>query len=412
VTAVTQAARPSQAAVPALALTRLMLTDFRSYARARIELDARPVVLAGPNGAGKTNILEAVSFLAPGRGLRRARLASVARRGADGASVGPWAVAAEIRCGSNARALGTGPDPAPVEGARERRLVRIDGEPAKSQGALGQVTALVWLTPQMDRLFLDGAAERRRFVDRLAEALDPDHGGHVAAYEHAMRERLKLLKGETVAPQPGWLDALEARMAEEGVALAATRRLLAQRLDALARDATDPFPGASVAVEGLLETALDTQPALAAEDGFRAVLAANRRLDAESGMTQAGPHRSDLAVAHAGPGASAGMPASDCSTGEQKALLVALVLAHAHMVAEARRMMPLVLLDEIAAHLDRARREALLERLLALGAQAWLTGTDPETFASLGARAQFFAVAPGRVLGHGPPADAGGGSRP
>lgn len=389
-----------------------MLTDFRSYARARIDLDARPVVLAGPNGAGKTNILEAVSFLAPGRGLRRATLSGVGRRNNEGDPVGPWAVAAELCCGSDTRALGTGPDPAQVEGARERRLVRIDGEAAKSQASLGQLTALVWLTPQMDRLFLDGASERRRFVDRLAEALDPDHGGHVSAYEHAMRERLKLLKGETVAPQPGWLDALEARMAEEGVAIAATRRLLAQRLDALAREATGPFPGASVAIEGLLENALDEMPALAAEDFFRATLAANRRLDAESGMTQAGPQRSDLAVFHAGPGNSAGMPAADCSTGEQKALLVALVLAHAHMVAEARRMIPIVLLDEIAAHLDRARREALFERLLALGAQAWLTGTDHETFASLGARAQFFAVAPGRVLGHLPQADAGGSVRP
>jgi DNA replication and repair protein RecF len=389
-----------------------MLTDFRSYARARIDLDARPVVLAGPNGAGKTNILEAVSFLAPGRGLRHATLSGVGRRGTDGDPVGPWAVAAELCCGSDTRALGTGPDPAQIEGARERRVVRIDGEAAKSQAALGQLTALVWLTPQMDRLFLDGASERRRFVDRLAEALDPDHGGHVSAYEHAMRERLKLLKGETVAPQPGWLDALEARMAEEGVAIAATRRLLAQRLDNLARAATGPFPGASVAIEGLLEAALDDMPALAAEDLFRATLAENRRLDAESGMTQAGPQRSDLAVCHAGPGASAGMPASDCSTGEQKALLVALVLAHAHMVAEARRMIPIVLLDEIAAHLDRARREALFERLLALGAQAWLTGTDHETFASLGARAQFFAVAPGRVLGHLPQADAGGAVRP
>jgi DNA replication and repair protein RecF len=389
-----------------------MLTDFRSYARARIDLDARPVVLAGPNGAGKTNILEAVSFLAPGRGLRRATLSGVGRRGPSGDPVRPWAVAAELCCGSDTHALGTGPDPAQIEGARERRVVRIDGEAAKSQAVLGQLTALVWLTPQMDRLFLDGASERRRFVDRLAEALDPDHGGHVSAYEHAMRERLKLLKGETVAPQPGWLDALEARMAEEGVAIAATRRLLAQRLDNLARAATGPFPGASVAIEGLLETALDEMPALAAEDLFRATLAANRRLDAESGMTQAGPQRSDLAVCHAGPGASAGMPASDCSTGEQKALLVALVLAHAHMVAEARRMIPIVLLDEIAAHLDRARREALFERLLALGAQAWLTGTDHETFASLGARAQFFAVAPGRVLGHLPQADAGGMGRP
>lgn len=389
-----------------------MLTDFRSYARARLDLDARPVVLAGPNGAGKTNILEAVSFLAPGRGLRRATLSGVGRRNTDGDPVGPWAVAAEICCGSDTCALGTGPDPAQVEGARERRLVRIDGEAAKSQASLGQLTALVWLTPQMDRLFLDGASERRRFVDRLAEALNPDHGGHVSAYEHAMRERLKLLKGETVGPQPGWLDALEARMAEEGVAIAATRRLLAQRLDALAREATGPFPGASVAIEGLLENALDEMPALAAEDLFRAMLAENRRLDAESGMTQAGPQRSDLAVFHAGLGNSAGMPAADCSTGEQKALLVALVLAHAHMVAEARRMIPIVLLDEIAAHLDRARREALFERLLALGAQAWLTGTDHETFASLGARAQFFAVAPGRVLGHLPQADAGGSVRP
>lgn len=379
-----------------------MLTDFRSYARARIDLDPRPVVLAGPNGAGKTNILEAISFLSPGRGLRRAKLADIARRNAGTAVTGPWAVAATVMHGNETLSIGTGPDPEQPDGARDRRLVRIDGAPAKSQSALGHATALVWLTPQMDRLFLDAASDRRRFMDRLADALDPDHGSRVSAYEHAMRERLKLLKGEISAPEPGWLDALEARMAEEGVAIAAMRRLLAQRLDTLAREKVAPFPAAAVVAVGFLEAALDEMPALAAEDRFRAVLVENRRGDADAGMTQIGPHRSDLAVAHAGPGASTGMPACDCSTGEQKALLVALVLAHARLVAEARGMMPIVLLDEIAAHLDRARRDALFEILLGLGAQAWLTGTDHETFASLGARAQFFAVAPGRILGRGP----------
>ncbi|MEX2298421.1 MAG: DNA replication/repair protein RecF [Dongiaceae bacterium] len=391
------------AEVPALAITRLMLTDFRSYGRARLDLDARPVVLTGPNGAGKTNLLEAVSFLVPGRGLRRAKLGSVARRGSDGTAENPWAVAAEIATAAGGVSIGTGPDPEQGETARERRIVRIDGAPARSQAALGDIVALVWLTPQMDRLFLDGASERRRFMDRLAEALNPEHGSHVNAYDHAMRERLKLLRGESVSPERDWLDALEARMAEEGVAIAATRRLLAQRLDALVRETLAPFPAAAVMVEGLLESGLDTMPALAVEDRFRALLAENRRGDADAGMTQEGPHRSDMTVLHLGSGETArSMPAADCSTGEQKALLIALVLAHARLVAATRNITPLVLLDEIAAHLDRERRQALFELLLGLGAQAWLTGTDAEIFASLGNRAQLFAVAPGRVLGHGP----------
>jgi DNA replication and repair protein RecF len=392
------------AEVPALAITRLMLTEFRSYGRARLDLDARPVVLTGPNGAGKTNLLEAVSFLVPGRGLRRARLGSVGRRrGSDDTAGGPWAVAAEIATGTGSVSIGTGPDPEQSEASRERRIVRIDGTPARSQAALGEMVAIVWLTPQMDRLFLDGASERRRFMDRLAEALDPEHGSHVNAYDHAMRERLKLLRGESVAPEPDWLDALEARMAEEGVAIAATRRLLARRLDMLVRETLAPFPAAAVMVEGLLETWLDAMPALAVEDRFRALLAENRRGDGDAGMTQAGPHRSDLGVLHLGSGDIVrSMPAADCSTGEQKALLIALVLAHARLVAATRGIAPLVLLDEIAAHLDRERRHALFELLLGLGAQAWMTGTDAEIFASLGSRAQLFAVAPGRVLGHGP----------
>ncbi|MEX2199895.1 MAG: DNA replication/repair protein RecF [Dongiaceae bacterium] len=391
------------AEVPALAITRLMLTDFRSYGRVRLDLDARPVVLTGPNGAGKTNLLEAVSFLVPGRGLRRAKLGSVARRDSDGVAGNPWAVAAEIATAAGSVAIGTGPDPEQGEASRERRIVRIDGAPARSQAALGDIVALVWLTPQMDRLFLDGASERRRFMDRLAEALDPEHGSHVNAYEHAMRERLRLLRGESVPPERDWLDALEARMAEEGVAIAATRRLLAQRLDALVRETLAPFPAAAVMVEGILESGLDAMPALAVEDRFRAQLAENRRGDADAGMTQSGPHRSDMSVLHLGSGDGArSMPAADCSTGEQKALLIALVLAHARLVAATRALTPLVLLDEIAAHLDRERRQALFELLLGLGAQAWMTGTDAEIFTSLGNRAQLFAVAPGRVLGHGP----------
>ena len=371
-----------QQAPARLAVTRLTLTDFRCYVRERLELDARPVVLAGPNGAGKTNLLEAVSFLVPGRGLRRARLAEAARR--DGP--GTWGVAAHL-VGANGRTeVGTGREPAGPDVARERRAVRIDGEAAKGQAALGAVASAVWLTPRMDRLFMDGGGARRRFLDRLVFASDPAHAGRVTAYDNALRDRARLLKD--AAADATWLDALEHTMAEKGVAVAAARHHMAVRLDAVAATAAGPFPGARVRLIGTVEDWLAEMPALAVEDRLRAALASARTRDAESGGAAVGPQRSDMDVVHTGKE----IAARDCSTGEQKALLIALILAHARLLADEQGTLPLLLMDEVAAHLDGQRREALFERLLALDVQAWLTGTDADLFASFESRAQHFRV--------------------
>jgi DNA replication and repair protein RecF len=393
-----------RAAVPYLA--RLMLAEFRCYRDATLETDARPVVLAGPNGAGKTNLLEAISFLAPGRGLRRARLAEVERRpgsggafGADGAVAGPWAVAARLAVAPDGGEIeiGTGRDPAAGEGGPERRLVKIDGQFQKSQSALAERLAIVWLTPQMDRLFLDGAGDRRRFLDRLVYGFDAAHASRLSAYEQALRERARLLAPQngraSGAAEAAWLDGLEAQMAELGVAVAAARRDLLQRLRGAAADGFGPFPGAALALEGAVDDWLGQMPALAVEEALKRRLAETRAQDAQQGGASAGPHRSDLAVTHLG----RGRPAGECSTGEQKALLLAILLAYARALGLARGAQPLILLDEVAAHLDRARRRALFEALLELGAQAWLTGTDLEIFAELGPAAQFVAVDEGRL---------------
>jgi DNA replication and repair protein RecF len=371
----------------ALAVTRLTLTAFRNYRTLRLETAPAPVVLTGANGAGKTNLLEALSFLAPGRGLRRARLGDVGRRQAAGAAA--WAVAAVLATPDGPVDLGTGRDPHPDAG--ERRLVRIDGAPAKGQGELARRLGVAWLTPEMDRLFIEAAAGRRRFLDRLAYGFAPDHAGHLGAYERAMRERARLLRDG--APDPAWLGALEHAMAENGVAVAAARRDTVERLNRAMALGAGAFPRPAVAIDGTVERWLDEGPALAAEDRLRALLAGSRRQDAEAGGAANGPHRSDLAVHHV----DKDMPAAMCSTGEQKALLVAIVLAAARLQAVERGAPPLLLLDEIAAHLDEARRAALFDEICALGAQAWMTGTDRRLFDALDGRAQFFTVADGAL---------------
>ncbi len=379
-------AAPADHAAARLAVTRLDLCNFRNCASLRLEVEARPVVLTGPNGAGKTSLLEALSFLAPGRGLRHARASEVGRLEAGG---GGWTMAARIASPDGQISLGTGRDP--DGGQAARRLVRVNGTPARAQAALAECLSVVWLTPEMDRLFEDGAATRRRFFDRLVVGLDPAHAGRVQAYDRALRERARLLRDG--ARDPAWLDALEERMATEGVAIAAARREAAARLDALARDVTGPFPGAALAIEGEVEAWLDDRPALAAEDRLRQALAASRARDAEAGGAGHGPHRSDLRVRHLAMDRAAAL----CSTGEQKALLVAIVLAHARLLAAARGAAPVLLLDEVAAHLDEVCRRALFERLAELGVQAWLTGTDAGLFAPLGAWAQFLTVAEAAV---------------
>ncbi len=385
----------SPAGASAVWLARLTLSSFRSYAEAELETDGRPVVLTGANGAGKTNLLEAISYLVPGRGLRGARLSEVDRSisgsdpGAESASETgsrPWAVSAEVMTPEGPRQLGTGRDPAAT--GRERRLVKVDGSLVSSQQALGGVLGAVWLTPQMDRLFLEGAPGRRRFLDRLVLTFDPAHAGRVTAYEHALRERARILRDDNGSADPAWLTALEETMAERGIAVAAARRDMVGRLAAACAEAEGAFPRAGLGLVGDVEAWLAEAPALEAEDRFKAALEASRRQDAQTGGAALGPHRSDLAVRHL----ARRMPAAQCSTGEQKALLISIILAHARLVTLERGQAPLLLLDEIVAHLDAERRSTLFEALLALGAQAWMTGTDSGLFEDLGTAALLVTV--------------------
>lgn len=375
-----------------LAVRRLTLTDFRCYRLERIEAEGSPVVLTGPNGAGKTNLLEALSFLVPGRGLRRARLADVARLdlGAGAKAASTWGVAATVETAKGAVDIGTGFELGDGD-RREKRAVRVDGDAARGQAALADHVGCLWLTPPMDRLFLDGPPARRRFLDRLVFGSDPAHASRVNAYDHAMRERARLL-AESGADRV-WLKALEETMAAKGVAVAAARLEVAGRLGLRLQDGTGPFPKAAIRVTGTVEAWLRDGPALSAEEKLLTALEANRPEDARQGRTTLGPHLSDLAVRHLGNGRAA----ETCSTGEQKALLVALVLASARMRASEIGSAPLVLLDEVVAHLDEARRLALYDEITGLGAQAWLTGTDGQLFRPLRGRAQFFAVADARV---------------
>lgn len=372
------------------AITRLTLTRFRNYRSARLDVDAGVIVLTGANGAGKTNLLEALSFLSPGRGLRRARLDEVEI--ADKSDRPGWAVAATLGTETGPLEIGTGRD---VSTGKERRLVRIDGHPARSQTALSEHLSMVWLTPQMDRLFTEGASGRRRFLDRLVFGFDPGHAGRISRFEHALRERARLLRDGRF--DPAWLDALEDQMATAGVAISAARREVSERLTAACALGSGPFPRAALTVAGDLDDELRQSPALPVEDRLRARLNRSRRADAESGSAAAGPHRSDLLVQFV-KGDDLAIPAATCSTGEQKALLLAIVLANARLLAALPSGPPLLLLDEVAAHLDEFRRAALYQELAGLGGQAWLTGTDEAMFSPLTGGAAFFRVDGGRVL--------------
>ena len=381
----------SERVLTAASVTRLALTDFRGYGAARLMLEPRPVVLTGPNGAGKTNLLEAVSFLAPGRGLRRAKLGEIDRRVPPARPTalppGAWAVAAAVAGTRGATEIGTGRDAQSETG--ERRLVQIDGNASRTQAALAEQLCVIWLTPQMDRLFTEAASARRRFLDRLVYGFDPAHAHRVGAYEQAMRERARLLADEQRPADSAWLAALEARMAEHGIAVAVSRRDTVARLDEAASETRGAFPAARLALEGEIEAWLDTMPALAAEEEFARRLAAARRADAAAGATTLGPHRADLAAIHG----TTHMKASQCSTGEQKALLIGIVLAFARLMARRRGEVPILLLDEVAAHLDATRRDALFAELAASRGQAWLTGTDKSLFDGMAGTAQFLTVA-------------------
>lgn len=369
-------------------ISKLTLTNFRNYAGLSLDLGPGAVVLSGDNGAGKTNLLEAVSLLTPGRGLRRAPYADVAREGGDGG----FALHARIEGPEGQVEIGTGI--AGGDGAAEGgRRVRINGAPAKSAEDMLEWLRVVWLTPAMDGLFPGPAADRRRFLDRLVLAIDPGHGQRALDYEKAMRGRNRLLTEGS--RDTGWFDAIEMQMAETGVAIAAARaelvRLLAAMIDKL--PGSGPFPQADISLAGELESQIAVTPAVDVEERFRAILANGRERDRAAGRTLDGPHRSDLAVRHR----PKSMPAELCSTGEQKALLVGIVLSHARLTGEMSGLTPILLLDEIAAHLDSGRRTALFSILEELNCQAFMTGTDAALFSSLAGRAQFLTVDHGSV---------------
>lgn len=370
------------------AVTRLTLTRFRCYERVRLVTDPVPVVLTGRNGAGKTNLLESLSLLVPGRGLRRARMAELERTGSEGG----WAVAATVETRLGPVEIGTGSRPGAVGESGERRVVRIDGQTERSQTALADHLSMIWLTPQMDRLFLEGSSGRRHFLDRLAFGFDPAHAGRLTRFERGQRERARLLRAGNF--DDAWLSALEEVMATSGVAVSAARRDLVARLGTACAQATGPFPRPLLGLAGPLEERLASQPALMVEDWVRERLRAARRDDAESGGAVTGPHRADLEVRFHPEGAvgGRGVPAALCSTGEQKALLIAIVLANARLMAAEPLGPPILLLDEVAAHLDAWRRGALFEEIVALGCQAWLTGTDAALFAPLGRLVRHFHI--------------------
>ena len=374
---------------PGLFLSRLRLSDFRSWQVLDASFDASLICIAGENGAGKTNLLEAISLLAPGRGLRGARMAEFGRQQA-GAGL-PWAVAGRFETRLGAMDIGTGTDP---EGHSERRVYRLDGQAVRSQAMLAERVAAVWITPQMDRLFQEGASGRRRFLDRLVWALEPGHAREVAAHDSAMAERNRLL-GEGRA-DPSWLAGLEDAMARHAVAVAAARRALMLRLNAelVAGRATGAFPAARLEIACPILGALAETPAVAVEDALRQGLAADRRRDAAAGGAARGAHKADLSLIHMPKSISAEF----CSTGEQKALLVSVVLAHATLIAEARGFAPLLLLDEVAAHLDPVRREALFAALAGLPAQVFMTGTDLEVFAPLAGLGRLFSAGDGKLI--------------
>lgn len=379
----------SSAPLPSSRITRLILQDFRTYASLDLSVSRPLVAMVGENGAGKTNVLEAISLFMPGRGLRRAELGEMARQGGPGT----FAISVTLEAPFGEHRLGTGLD-IHGEETRAARICRIDGLPASSPTAFAEYLRVVWLTPDLDALFRGPAGERRRFLDRLVLAVDAEHGSRVNALERALRSRNRVL--EENPDDRLWLDALEREVAELAIAVAAARRETVERLAALiqeTRDETSPFPFATLGLEGEIDTLVATLPAVDAEDRYRATLREYRARDRAAGRTLVGPQATDLLVRH-GP---KDIPANTASTGEQKALLIGLILAHARLVGSMSGIAPFVLLDEVAAHLDPRRRAGLFDALEALGGQVWMTGADPSLFAELKGRADLLQVSPGVI---------------
>ncbi len=374
---------------PAARVRRLQLTNFRSYSHAELVVGHGPIVLLGANGAGKTNILEAISFLAPGRGLRRATLEDVAASDGDGS----WAVAATIEGAEGDVQLGTGID-APAEGEQPIRRSRIARENVASATQFAEHLRVVWLIPEMDGLFLGPAGERRRFLDRLVLAIDAKHNARVSAFERALRSRNRLL--EEGITDTRWLDATEHEVAELGVALAAARAECVERLRVEIEAAHDPkslFPAADLLLDGWMEAAVRNEPAIEIEDRYREMLRNARERDRAVGRTLDGPHRTDLVLVHR----EKNIPAERASTGERKALLVGIVVSHARLVAAMHGLAPVMLLDDVSAFLDEQKRDALFDLLARFGAQVFMTGVDAASFEALGKSAERFAVTPGKV---------------
>ncbi|GEP10527.1 DNA replication/repair protein RecF [Methylobacterium gnaphalii] len=370
--------------------TRLIARDFRNHTELDLPIGRRFVALVGENGAGKTNLLEALSLFSPGRGLRRADLSGMARIGGPGG----FAISLTLGEREDGHRLGTGCEPPGFDG-RASRLCRIDGAGVGSPVAFAEFLRVVWLTPDLDGLFRGPAGDRRRFLDRLVLAVDATHGGRVSAMERALRSRNRLLEER---PDDGrWLDAIEREVAELGVAVALARRETVERLDRLigeSRDDNQPFPWAAIRLEGELDDLVAVWPALEAEDRYRSALRQGRHRDRAAGRSLIGAQSSDLVVRH-GP---KDVPAATASTGEQKALLIGLVLAHARLVQAMSGLAPVILLDEVAAHLDPRRRAGLYDALDALSGQVWMTGADPALFAELGERADIVKVVDGRIV--------------
>lgn len=384
---------PRNDVIPLARILTLKLSNFRSYRQASLNLEGKSALFLGPNGAGKTNILEAVSFLAPGRGLRRATLDDVAATEGDGS----WAVAAEIEGALGRAMLGTGIE-APSDDENSLRKSRIDREPVSSASAFAEHLRVIWLIPEMDGLFLGPGSERRRFLDRLVLAIDAEHAARVNALDRALRSRNRLLEEQNFDTK--WMDAIEHEVAELAIAVAAARAETVKRLATeieSSRDVESGFPTAQIALDGEIERALEIESATEVEERYREKLRENRPRDRVAGRTLEGPHRSDLIVLHQ----EKAIEAARASTGERKALLVGLILSHARLVTSMHGFAPVVLLDDVAAFLDADRRAALFAALENLGAQVLVTGVDESAFSALDPSAIRFRVSPGEVVRSG-----------